>query len=356
MLLTAWFVESLPRKRGVVVWGHLATGALYGLVVLLVRSASSPEDARLAYLVGTSVFNAALGFLFPVWLSLFGEVIQEGSRGRVLGFTFIVNRLGAWAGGHTSHAVLAASWSPVDQWSLLFGVAMVAAVVGALPFLWVRETDRTRPQREPLPAYLRGLASSFRGLPGLSRFVVADILLLTGSVVTWHYGKVAMDRHGVERAWAGTWTSIAAVAQLVAATTIASLGSRLTPRRALVGGSLSMAAGAFVAVAARSAEAFALVAALCHAALTVRMVCHAPQVMRLSRGRDPTLPIGLAMSIAGLVTGLGPFVAGRVLPVLGPEAVFATVGGVCLLAAGLLARWVPDGGNPVAADAAPASR
>jgi MFS family permease len=355
MVLTAWFVEPLRHKRLFVVRGHLATGSLYGLVALLIGLAASHGEVaiRTAYLVGTSAFYLALGFLIPVWLSLFGEVVPAASRGRVLGLVFVLNRVGAWVGGVTAHGILAAPWSAVDQWRTIFGLAGAAAVLGSLPFFWVVEDHRERPPGMPFRRYVKKFASSLRSVPGLGRFVVADLLVVTGMIVVWHYGKVAMDRYDVPREWAGRWTAIRAVGQIVAAVTIFALGTRLAPRSGLVVGAVAMTAGALLATVASSPTGFAGVAALGGAYYTSRMTCHAPQVLRLSGDRDGTLPIGVAMALSGLVAAFAPFLAGYAIPAWGHAIVFGGVALTCALGAVLLRVWVPDGdGNEVAAPAA----
>jgi len=218
-------------------------------------------------------------------------------------------------------------------------------VIGALPFAWVVEPEVPRHARPPLGAYVRKIARGFVGRAALRRFVTADLLAVTGVVVIWQFGAVALGRFGIDRSWAGRWTAITAAAQLTAALAILLLGHRLLPRRGLTFGALAMGAGAAVAAFARTPAAFALVGALGGTFYTIRIVLHSPQVMRLCAGRDVTGPIGLAMALSSLVTGLGPFAAGWAIPAFGHRAVFLGVACACLTAAILLARWVPDRGE-----------
>jgi hypothetical protein len=344
MLFTAWVVEPLSRKRDFVLWGHIGTGLLYGVVALLVRAAEplGSSVVQVAYLAGIAIFFLALGFLLPAWFALLGDLIPEGNRGRVLGFMFVLNRAGGWVGGEAAHRVLAAPWAPVDQWSTLFLLAMGAAVLGSLPFVFVSEIPMKRPPRETLGRYLRRFLTSLRGLPGLRRFVIADLLAVSGVVVVTHYGDVAIRRHGIDAAWAGRWTSATSLAQLAAALAVMALGHRLRPRHGLTVATACVGAGAVLAAFVESPYAFAVVAALCGSFLTLRMTCHSPQVMRLTRGRDPTGPIGLAMALSAAVGGIGPFLAGWAIPALGFPSVFLAVAALVGAAILLLLAWVPD--------------
>jgi MFS family permease len=348
MPLTGWVVDPLPRKAGFVFWGHLATGALYGLVALFLHFADpiGLSAVRAAYLASIFTFFLALGFLMPAWLALLGDLVPEGSRGRVLGFTFVLNRVGAWAGGETAHAVLSSGSAPRDAWSLLFLLAMAAAMLGSFPFAWLVEEARERRPRPPLVPYLKGFFGSFHASPGLRRFIVADVLGVTGLVVAFHFSDTAIRRHGIDPAWAGRWTSATSLAQLGAALLVTWLGRRLRPRLGLAAGVLCVAGAAALAAFAVSPVAFAVVAALAGCHRTLRMTCHSPQVMRLAPGRERTGAIGLAMVVAAPVAGLGPLAAGAMIPLLGYRPVFLAVGAVCLLSFGLLGRWVPDTEEP----------
>jgi hypothetical protein len=346
-LATGWFVAPRARRMGVVLWGHVLTGLAYGAVALLVRVAAPSGDAavRLAYVSGALLFFGSLGFVVPAWLGLLGHLFPEASRGRLLGTIFILHRCGGWLGGLVAQRVLAAPWDPVDQWSLMFALAMTAATLSSFSFLLVREPSRTPEPRHGPREYVRSLARSFRELPGLRRFVLADALGLTAMVMVVHYGDAAINFHGIDPVWAGRWIAVASVAQLATACAVAILGSRLAPRRGIALGLALVTFAAPLAAVARAPQTFAVVAAAGGCFLTLRMTCHAPMVLRLARGRDGTAPLGLATALTQPVTGIAPFVAGVLVPFAGHAAVFACVAACTLVATLLLLLYVPDEGG-----------
>ena len=79
-------MDPLPRKVGFVFWGHVAAGALYGMVALVLRLADplGLDAVRAAYLGALFLLFLCIGFLMPAWFSILGDLVPEGSRGRVL--------------------------------------------------------------------------------------------------------------------------------------------------------------------------------------------------------------------------------------------------------------------------------
>lgn len=350
MLFTAFWVEPMRHKRGFVFWGHVAGAVVLGLVALLIRWAgpSGAEASRLAYLVGVGLFWLSVGILVPAWLALVGELFPPGMRARVMGITFVGNRLGALAGGAVARAVLASGRSQTDQWTLLFALACGLSLVGSLPFLWVVETVRPRPVRESLGRYLRGLGRAFKELRGLRRFIAADMLGITTFVTIFFYGDAAFRQDGFDKSWAGIWVMCTAAAQMATSALVAWRGSRTPPRTWLVGAACVTAGGAVGAAIGEHVVAYTAAAIAGGVYFGVRMSCHAPQVMDLAPGRDGTAPLGIALAFAVLMQGSAPFVAGLLIPSTGYTPVFATVALICTVSAGFLLLWLPGRtGNPV---------
>jgi MFS family permease len=350
MILTSWFVDRLPTKRRFVLWGHVIAGALYGvtaILVLVTASLGSPY-VEAAYLAGTVVYFAGLGFLLPGWSALVGDLFPEGSRTRVLGFAFFLNRIGGIAGGVTAHAVLEAGMDDGDRWAILWGLAAAAAVLGSIPFAWIVESPRTPGPRLPFRAHLGSLRRAFRELPDLRRFIAVDALAVVGYAVLTLYGDVALRTHGMDKAWAGCWNAVSAAAQLASAALVAAFGGRVLPRVWLALGAGAVTLAAALTIVARDPWLFGVVAALTGLFVIGRQTSQPTQVLRLSRGRDGTAPIAIASALVLQVQGLAPLVAGGALGTAGYETVFAAVGISTLLACVLLATRVPDvGGNPV---------
>jgi len=353
MLLSAFWVEPMRHKRAFVFWGHVSGGVVMLGVALLLHLAKGQGDAalRVAYLVGLTLFFVSLGVFVPAWLALVGELFPARAQARVLGLTFAVNRVGGLVGGFWAHRVLAAHWSPVDQWTLLFAVGGAAALIGSLPFLWIVETPRPRPPRMRLGPYIRGLSRSLSGLPGLRRFILADLVGVTTFVTMFFYTDAALRRDGFETAWAATWVMVSAVAMLAMSATVAWLGERVRPRLWLVFGSLVAALGAVSAAFGQHPLAYGVAAAALGIYMALRNSCHGPQVMRMAPGRDGTAPIGIALALAIPVSGFTPYLAGLVIPQAGYQPVFLTVAVLSVLSAFLLLRWVPRAsGNQVSGE------
>jgi hypothetical protein len=287
------------------------------------------------------LFFATVGLLIPGWLALVGELFPPGMRARVLGITFVVNRLGALLGGGVARLVLATRWSPEDQWTLLFALAGAAAFVGSLPFAWVVEEPRPRPPRRSLRRYLGGLWAAVRELAGLRRFLVADLLGITTMVTIFFYADAAIRKDGIHESWAGIWVALAASGQMAVSGLVAWTGDRVTPRIWLAVATGFCVVGAAAAAVGGGGWAYALAAVMGGAWFGVRASCHAPQVMELAPGRDGTAPIGIAVAFAMVVQGLAPYGAGLLLPTVGYGPIFGAVAALCLVSGLLLLLWVP---------------
>jgi MFS family permease len=344
MLFTAWYVLPFVRKRAFVVVGHLVTGALYLPVILLARALGDEDGASdVGALLGIGFFALSLGLLMPAWMALIGTLFPEGQRSRVLGLLFVLNRIGGVLGGLAAEAVLRSAWDVHDQWLWLWGVAAIVAFLGGVPFLWIREVDGDARPRPPLGAYLRQLLSAARGHPALRRFMLVDLLGVSGWILLAYYGDVAFRDRGVHPEHAGRLTAVAAFAQLLGALLVAVVGGRLRPRRGLAVGALCAAAAAVLTCLATTASGFLVVAALSGFYMVSRQTCHGPQLMRLAGARDPTAALSLGMAVASVVQALLPFLAGLLRPVTGFPPLLLLVTGSTLLCAWLLWTRVSDG-------------
>jgi len=345
LLFSALWVEPMRHKRAFVFWGHIVGGVAILVLAVLVRVAADPLAARIAYLVGTTFFFVSVGILAPGWLALVGELFRPSTQARVLGITFFANKLAAvFAGQFIARSVLANSWSATDQWTLLFGLAGAAGVLGSFPFLWIVEEPRPRPARSTFRAYGSALFAPLRDFAGLRRFIVADGIGITLLLTLTFYADAAIRTEGFHNSWSGHWVMVGAVAMLAASGLIAWAGELVRPRVWMIAGLLAGSAAAIAAAEGGSLRAYELAAAGVGVYLACRQSCHAPQVMRLAPGRDGTAPIGIAMALVMPAQGLCPWFAGEYLAGSGNYAlIFRLVAGLGLLAAILLLLWVPPG-------------
>jgi MFS family permease len=344
VLVTGWFVPALPKKRGLVAWGHAITGLLYLPVGLLAKWAEplGPEACQIAALVAFSFFVVSLGFLLPAWVALIGELFPEASRTRILGLVFLTNRLGGIVGGIVAERLLRLSWNDGDIWALLWGLAAVASTLGSLPLLGVVEPPAERHARAPFWAHMSRIAHSLAGFPALRRFIAVDLLAVAGFVTLTFYGDIALRERGIGTSWAGVWIYVTASAQLAGAAVVVWWGARLPPRRVLAVGAACVAVASVLTCVAATPLAFSGVAVLCGLYVVARQTCHGPQVMRLARGHEPTQPLALAMAATSSLQGFLPFLAGLLLPVTGFPPVFVVVALLTVSAAILLARRHAD--------------
>lgn len=352
-LFSAHWVEPLRHKRAFVFWGHVAGGValLLGAAAIHAWSGHGSVGATLAFLLGLGLFFLTVGVLMPGWLALVGELFEGGMQSRVLGVTFVANKIAAFVGGQfVARSILAASWSDTAQWSFLFLVAGILAVVGSIPFLWIVETPRPRPTRMRLRPYLTSLRTALGELPGLRRFITADVIGIVLMLVQAYAADAAIQAANLPRADAGHWVALGAGGMLFMSALVAWRAKHVHPRTWFALGSVAGIAAALAAAYGSTNlaqdwggvhAAFDLAAVGNGMYLGVRASCHAPLVMRLSPGRDGTAPIGVAVACLMLVQGTAPVLGAQVIAGSGYLPLFLGVAACGTISLVLLLLRVP---------------
>lgn len=329
---------AIRSKRDYVLWGHVLPGGIVLLLGLLMLALPTLAVAgvQTLWLLLFTCFFLALGALVPVWMSYIGDLFPAGMHARVLGITFACNRLGAIGGGTLSEHFLAGGGGPQTVWGTMFLISGACLVLGSAGYLLVQDKRHRAEPRLPVRAHLRRMLATWRELPRLRRFVRADLLGVSAMVLVVFYGDLGIRKLGFADAWAGDWTRSMAAAQFTGAALIALLGHRVAPRTWLITSLLVAVAGCALSLVVERPEHLRLVAAASGIWLVVRMSCHGPEVMRLTAGRDSTVPVALAWFLAAPFMGGLPLVAGALIPTMGYEHVFGFVAAGCAISALLL--------------------
>ena len=340
MLIAAWATQPLRRKRTVVLWGHVAGAVLMLLLALALYVFDGQGDGvrRVVYAIGVTAFFLSIGFLVPPWLSLIGDLFAPSQRTRVLGVTFVFNRVGGFAGGAYARSALTSSGDP---WVGLFLLAGVLMLVGSLPYLWVGETQREPRPRARLRVYLAGLVVTLRTNKNLRWFVGADLLGVSYFVLLAHFSTAGFEA-GLPESMAGTWTQFGALGFMIAAIVIAWKGDALLPRTWIALSLFLGSAGALLVAWGGATWVYSAAAVACGLCLGARMACHASEVMRLTGTGDATAAVGIAGALATAVQGLAPFAAGLILVKTANPPVFITVAAMTALAGVLMLSRGPD--------------
>lgn len=345
ILFSPWILAPLPRKRGLVFWGHLLPALFLGAFALLIHATGTVVWMGPVYIGATTLFFLLLGMQGPAWFALMGGLFPEAQRARAMGITFTVNRAGGVLGGILSETILSQAWSGGDRWGLVFGIAAGAMIVGSAPYLWVREPARVPRPRPRIRRYLGEMREALRSRPVLRRFLYLDMVAVFAFVLVAYYGDAALRLHGAPESSAGYFGRTTALAQVGFATLVAVVGARVAPRHWLIVTNGSVGAAAVLAAFAPGVGAFTAVAACCGVYLVSRIVCLAPQVFRLVPGEDGTV----AMALQGVLTipliGVFSFGAGKALEAgLSYRAAFLAVAGTSLVVCLGLAFRTPDQG------------
>lgn len=342
-LLTANFVERLPRKKPMVVnvglfLERMPVWCLVGTALLAGRWRS--QTLILFFLVYAWYLFGA-GIIAPAWQDFLARVIPVDRRGRFLGLTnFIGAGTGALGAGFSTWLL---QTQPFPR-NFVF-IFLIAALAISMSWVWLalaREpVHPVAAQRQSMREFIAGLPTLLGRDHNFRRFLVARALMALGGMGLGFVTVAALQRWHVPDSTAGLYTLALLAGQTAGNLALGILADRYGHKLSLELGILADLLGFAVAWLAPAPGwyfvAFALFgigsSVYVGAALLVVMEFGTPE-------RRPTY-IGMASTSAGLASAVAPLLGAAVAGV-GYGPLFALSAAINLLALVLMRRWVRE--------------
>lgn len=336
-LLTAPFVERMPRKKPFFIWTSLATERIAFLFMAAgayFLSEPSPKWALIVFFVTLSWHAFGAGTIATAWQEMVAKVIPVRWRGRFFGLT---NFLGAAMGlpGAAVATVILSDFPYPTNFALCFFITFVGVMLSWAAVALTREPAGPIRQESESPAlYVRRLGQIIRTDVNFARFLIARIVGMIGSMFVGFIAVSAVQRFHLPDEVAGQFTGFLVGGQLIANLIYGPIADRLGHKWILEIGTLCNIGAAALALLAPAPTwiylAFALqggtVASAIMSGMSITFEFSEPEVR-------PTY-IGLSGTLVGVFGGIAPLIGGWLAGRLGYNWLF----GLCLVI--LAVSWV----------------
>jgi MFS family permease len=341
-LLTANYIERLPRKKPVIInlgffterLGFVAMAASAFLIVP--RSASL---ALVAFFLSLIWFNVGAGLVAVAWQEMFAKVIPVRLRGRLFGFSSFVGTASGILGASLAAHVLDRYAFPTN-FGLCFTLASVFILLSWVFLALTREPPL--PSRKPmlsLAQYLQRLPDVLRGDRNFACYLLARVTTVLGRMGMGFLAVYAVERWQLTDSQAGRYTTALVLGQAVANLVFGGLADR-RGHKSVLETSLALAVltmiGALLAPSPGFMFAVFVTLGAVYGADVLSMI---GIVMEFSQRQDRPTYIGLANSVTGLFAALAPVLGGWIASRANYSLTFAT-GLLVTLAAWAVMHWV----------------
>ncbi|MDR3673515.1 MAG: MFS transporter [Holophaga sp.] len=343
-LLAGWFSDRLGRRKGLVVFGYLATGLSSGLIAMA---------SGWPLILGGKFFGwVGRGGKAPLRDALLTDSIPQEARGRAFGFHRAGDTLGAILGPLAAVGLMA--WGaghglkPLALSRTLIAWTLVPGVLSALAFAFlVPERARIPRERPSFRHALSRMPGSFRRLlAGVGCFGAGDfahtMLILAAT-------QLLAPRLGLGRAavWGGMLYVLHNVVYALSAYPVGAVADRTRNHRRILG--LGYALGALVPLALIPCfhRGWAGLPALAAIFALAGLVSGIKDTLEGAASADliPAEHRGLGFGLLGGVNGVGDLVSSALvgaLWTLHPAAGFGYAAVLMVLGAGWLLYPNPD--------------
>jgi MFS family permease len=342
-LLTANFVEQLPRKKPVVVTlGFLLERLPMWLIVASVLFAGrSPALALLLFLTGYAWHGFGAGVVATSWQDLIARCFPVDRRGRFFGTTMFTGAGLGVAGAALSTWLLKTFPFPAN-FLCSFAIAAAGITTGLFFLAQTREpAQAVGAPRQSYREFLARLPDILRRDRNFRRFLIARSLLALGGMGAGFLTVAAVRRWHVPDGTVGLYTAAYLVGNTVGNLAFGFLADRFGHKLSLEFGALASALAFALAWLASASGWYYVVfvlwginqGALLISGTLVPMEFSAPP-------RRPTY-VGMANTVTGLVSIVAPLV-GAWLAGMGYAWLFAVGAATNLVALAAMRWWVRE--------------
>ncbi len=340
-LLTANYIERLPRKKPVVInlgffterLGFLALAASAYLI-----APRSPSLALVAFFLSLTWFNMGAGLVAVAWQEMFAKVIPVRLRGRLFGLSSFAGTATGILGASLAAYVLNRHAFPTN-FALCFTLASLFILLSWAFLALTREPPL--PSRKPvlsLTQYLQRLPDVLRGDRNFALYLLARVTTALGRMGMGFLTVYAVERWQLSDSQAGRYTTALVVGQAAANLLLGGLADRRGHKTVL---EISLALAVLTMVGALLAPSagfmFAVFVTL-GAVYGADILSMLGIVMEFTHPQDRPTYIGLVNTVTGLFAALAPVIGGWIASRTDYSVTFTT-GALLTLAAWAVMHW-----------------
>jgi MFS family permease len=344
-VFTAPWVERLPRKKPFVVLSSLFGERLSIIVLALLvwqTSALGPRLTLTLFLIVLTWHSFGAGIVATAWQDMIAKVIPVRARGRFFGLSFFGGSALGLAAAAAATVILARYPFPTN-FAICFTITAVCLVISFLCLMATREPARYDPRPpQSVRAYGRGLLLLLQQDANYRRYLLSRLAWGWGTMGTGFIAVYAARRFQLPDQVAGTFTGILVASQMATNLVLGELadrrGHKLILEIATLGGVGAMAFAFF----GSAPWWFYLSFALLGISLGGNSLSGLSITMEFSTPESRPTYIGLANTIYGIGTFIGPLLAGWIADRVGYPPLFALSLVGCILTFIILHWWVQE--------------
>ena len=342
-LLTANYVERLPRKKPVIVRiGFLAERLpIWLLVVSALLAVRWPLAALVLFLVGYAWRGFGAGFTATSWQDLIARAFPTERRGRFLGLSLFLGTVAGTLAAFISGRLLAAfPFSTNFVYNFL-----CAAVLMTLSWIFISQTREPavagRAPRRSNRQFMSELPAIVRQDHNFREFLLARVVLALGALGTGFVTVAAVAQWNIPDSTVGGFTAAQLIGQAIATPVFGLLADRFGHKVSLEMGALTAALAFALAWLAPGPSWYYLVFALLGATNGALIVSGILIVLEFGRPEKRPTYTGLANTAVGLASVAAPLI-GAVLAGISYDLLFGLSTGITLVALALLVVRVKE--------------
>lgn len=314
-IFSAHYIESLPLKKGVVIF----VGALMRLpwlvlaliVPMMIRL--PPPYPVLLFLAFYLIFTTGWGLVIPPWLDIIGKIILPRKRGAFLGIRFTLGRVLAIPGAILSYVLIKSFPFPYN-FALCFAGAFIILNVSLFFFALTREV--------PYPVVKKHIKFTrfLKSLPGVLRrdtnflyYNIAYSLIAFTNISLAFFSVYAVERFQLPASYAGIFTAIFMGAQGLMGILWGLIGDRHGHKISMVFSAVMSILAALTALIAPSAAFLYACFFFAGGYISATLVSNMNIVLEFCPPEERPLYIGLSNSFAAPVFVLSPVLGGIIV-------------------------------------------
>ena len=329
-ILVARRVQSLPRKKGFVIFGGIGQRLPWVIVGIITPflALSRPDLLVSVILVSLLVVMLSAGVTMPAFYDLIASTVSQDRRGILMAIRSGVGYLVGILGGISVKLILARMPFPAN-YAYLYMISSIFFTGNLLLFSRIREPEAEEdPPAVPGVHIFRELLSILRENRSFAWFIAAKAFLVIAHAATAFFPLYLIDRFGLDDSASGTFVIIAAVTSVVLNPVLGRMGDRAGYRLVMIVGALGMVAAAVLGlVSTRGSLAYGLIVFT-----TVgRMVNYLSWNMSVEYAPKRQVPtnVGVSGVVVVIISPLG-LAAGFLADRFGYGSIFAMAGGMAL--------------------------
>lgn len=345
---SAFIAQRLKRKEffksQMVSWGLVHRSMLLLFSVMTGLGVSTVPNTVivplfLMLLFLTAVFGNMSGL---PWFQVYTKTVPVRLRGRMMGLRQLVGSTAGVVGGYAVGIIIQTIPFPLD-FSLLFFLGFTFTMVSFYFLTKIEEPPTIYPQNDEQP--LRNIFAEMKRIfyadKNYRNYLLSDALILMSLSASSFYSIFALEKFSLPPSYAGTFTVIVMVSNIVANMTFGLIADHFGHKVNIITVAVCSALAALVAIFSTNIFLYGFVFLFLAAAMQTHVISRMPFIAEMSAENERPLYVGITSTITAPTVLVG-IVFGGLIPYTGYQSIFLCAMLLATAAATVLVYRVHD--------------